>query len=60
MPPQKILPRQPRRRDFLLKFLLAAFADRREIQRGLNVLFEWRHLFAANDDAGDGLAEIEL
>ena len=60
MRPQEILPGRARRRNFLLKLLLVAFADRSEVERGLNVLFERRHLFAADDDAGDGLAEIEL
>ncbi len=41
---------------FSCSLLLAAFAHRREIHRGLDVLFERRQLFAADDDAGDGLA----
>jgi hypothetical protein len=57
--PQKILPRRARRRDFFLQLLLAAFADRREVERGLDVLFERCHLLAADDDAGDGLAEVQ-
>ena len=40
--------------------LLAAFADWREFKRSLHVLFQARHLLAANDYASDGLAEIEL
>ena len=39
---------------------LIRFADRCEVARGLDVLFEGGHLFAADDDAGDGLAEMEL
>jgi hypothetical protein len=57
---QEILPCRPRWGDFFLELLFAACADRGEAQRGLDVLFEGRRLFAADDDTGDGLAEIEL
>jgi hypothetical protein len=58
--PQEIFPRWPRRRDFFSQLLFGAFADRGEVERGLDVLFERRELFAADDAAGDSLAEVEL
>ena len=58
--PEEFLPCRPRRGDFFLEFLLGAFADRREVHRSLDVLFKRRHLFAADNYACDGLAEIEL
>ena len=60
MRPQIILPCRPRRGDFFLQLLLAALADRGEVQGGLDVLFERRHLLAADDDGCNRLAEIEL
>ena len=43
-----------------MQFLFGVFADRGEVERGLDVLFERRELFAADDAAGDRLAEVEL
>jgi len=34
--------------------MLADFLDRREIHGDLNILLQWRQLFAADDDAIDG------
>jgi hypothetical protein len=55
---QQLLPRRARWRYLFLQLLLAAFADRREVQSGLDVLFERGDLFAADDDAGDGSADV--
>jgi hypothetical protein len=41
-----------------LELLLAAFVDRGEIECGLELLFERSHLSAADDDAGNGLADV--
>jgi hypothetical protein len=43
-----------------LELLLGAFADRGEVECGLDFLFERSHLFAADDAAGDGLAEVVI